>query len=105
MDQKEKIFMNGIFIREKQFDNGGSLLNIDIVNVYDFAEQLKKHAKGDGKIRLEFKQRMNKGDNGLTHYCEVSTFEPKPQQQTNNQSQNVSTNQNNFHTSDDDMPF
>ncbi len=103
MEQKEKIFMNGIFIREKQFDNGGSLLNIDIVNVYDFAEQLKKHAKSDGKIRLEFKQRMNKGENGLTHYCEVSQF--VPQQQSNNQSQNVSTNQNKFHTSDDDMPF
>jgi hypothetical protein len=102
MEQKEKIFMNGIFIREKQFDNGGSLLNIDIVNVYDFAEQLKKHAKSDGKIRLEFKQRMNKGENGLTHYCEVSTFEPKPQQpQQTQSSQNFSTNENNF----DDVPF
>lgn len=102
MEQKEKIFMNGIFIREKQFDNGGSILNIDIVDVFDFAEQLKKHRKNDGKIRLELKRRMNKGENGLTHYCEVSQFEPKPQQQpTNQSSQNFSTNENNF----DDVPF
>ena len=100
---EDKIFMNGIFIREKQFENGGSIIKCEIVNVFDFADQLKKHAKSDGKITLEIKSRREKAENGLTHYCEVSKF--VPQQQTNKQSQNVSTNQNKFHTSDDDMPF
>jgi len=96
---EDKIFMNGIFIREKQFDNGGSIIKCEIPNAHDFAQQLKNHANNDGKITLEIKTRREKAENGLTHYCEVSQFVPKPQ------TQNVSSNENKFHTSDDDMPF
>ena len=42
---EDKIFMNGIFIREKQFENGGSIIKCEIVNVFDFADQLKKQWK------------------------------------------------------------
>jgi len=91
---KEKIFMNGIFVREKTFDNGGSILNVDIVNVNEFAKQLQQHAKGDGKITLEIKSRREKAENGLTHYVEVSQFVPQPKKETNNS----------FETGDD-VPF
>ena len=94
MTSKEKIFMNGIFIREKTFENGGSILNVDIVNVNEFGKQLQQHAKGDGKITLEIKSRREKGDNGLTHYVEVSQFVPTPKKETNNS----------FETGDD-VPF
>mgnify|MGYP003148600141 CR=1 FL=1 len=93
---KEKIFMNGIFVREKTFDNGGSILNVDIINVNEFGEQLQKHAKSDGKITLEIKSRREKAENGLTHYVEVSQFvpKPKPKKEVNNS----------FETGDD-VPF
>lgn len=93
---KDKIFMNGIFIREKQFDNGGSIIKCEIPNAHDFAQQIKNHANNDGKITLEIKSRMNKSENGLTHYCEVSQFVPQPQ--------NNSSNNNNF-DDDDNLPF
>ena len=92
---EEKIFMNGIFVREKTFDNGGSILNVDIVNVNEFAKQLQQHAKGDGKITLEIKSRREKAENGLTHYVEVSQFVPKEKSK-----QEFKTGDDN-----DDLPF
>lgn len=91
---KEKIFMNGIFVREKTFGNGGSILNVDIINVDEFAKQLKQHAKSDGKITLEIKSRREKAENGLSHYVEVSQFVPQQKKETNNS----------FETGDD-IPF
>ena len=93
---KEKIFMNGIFVREKTFDNGGSILNVDIINVDEFAKQLKQHAKADGKITLEIKSRREKAENGLSHYVEVSQFVPKQK--------DVNSSSNGFETGDD-VPF
>ena len=34
-------FINGVFLREKTFDNGGSIINMDITDVVDFANQLQ----------------------------------------------------------------
>ena len=86
---EEKIFINGVFLREKTFDNGGSIINIDITNIDDFTNQLKQNQKAGGKITLEIKERRNKSDNGLTHYIQVSTFEPQQREQVvDNQTHN-----------------
>ena len=96
--EKQKIFMNGIFVREKTFDNGGSILNVDIINVDDFTKQLNEHKKSDGKITLEIKSLRVKGENGLTHYVEVSQFVPAiKQDNSNNKSGKFETG--------DDLPF
>ena len=47
---EEKIFINGVFIREKEFDNGGSIIKVEIPNVSEFAEQLKSLANENGKV-------------------------------------------------------
>lgn len=75
----EKTFINGIFIREKEFENGGSIMKVEIPNVNDFAQQLKDLANDNGKISLDIKTRFNKSENGLTHYVELNTFVPQPQ--------------------------
>ena len=82
---EDKIFINGVFLREKEFDNGGSIIKVEIPNVLQFAEQLKSLANEQGKIRLDIKKRMNKGDNGLSHYMQLNTFVPKSQDNVNNQ--------------------
>lgn len=94
--EKQKIFMNGIFVREKTFENGGSILNVDIINVDEFSKQLQKQSNGDGKITLEIKSRREKAENGLTHYVEVSQFVPKQKEE------NLKVIKTNSH---DDMPF
>lgn len=91
---EDKIFINGVFLREKEFDNGGSIIKVEIPNVLQFAEQLKSLANEQGKIRLDIKKRMNKGDNGLSHYMQLNTFVPKSQD-----------NVNNPQIDDDDVPF
>ena len=98
-----KTFINGVFIREKQFDNGGSIIKIEIPNVSEFADQLIKHANSNGKVTLDLKERMNKADNGLTHYLQLNTFVPKEQttQQTSQSTQGFSQSQ----SGDDGLPF
>ena len=94
----DKIYINGIFIREKEFENGGSIMKVDIPNVSQFVDQLIQHANKDGKISLDIKTRMNKSENGLTHYCQLNTFVPKEQSFDN---QNV----NNQMDDNDSLPF
>ena len=92
----DKIFINGVFLREKTFDNGGSIINIDITDIESFAQQLRDNQKNGGKITLEIKERRNKTDNGLTHYMEVSQYVPKETSQSN---------VNNNIENNDDLPF
>tara|TARA_R100001015_G_C4628542_1_gene188742 strand:- start:754 stop:1038 length:285 start_codon:yes stop_codon:yes gene_type:complete len=92
----DKIFINGVFLREKTFDNGGSIINIDITDVESFANQLRDNQKNGGKITLEIKERRNKTDNGLTHYMEVSQYVPKETSQSS---------VNNNIKNNDDLPF
>ena len=90
MAEQEKIFLNGIFVRERKFDNGGSILKCDILDANDFASQLKSFADDKGKITLEIKERKNKAENGISHYVEVSQFVPTNQNQNSNQKSETS---------------
>ena len=38
----EKTYLNGVFLKRKQFDNGGDLINASI-NVDAFIAELQKH--------------------------------------------------------------
>jgi seryl-tRNA synthetase len=91
----EKTFINGLFIREKEFDNGGSIIKID-VEVNSLTNQLNELKNEKGFVSIDIKKRMNKSDNGLTHYAELNTFIPKTQTQKNQQGQQIKS---------DDIPF
>jgi len=93
----EKTFINGLFIRQKQFDNGGSIIKIDI-DVNALTKQLEQLRNAKGFVSIDLKERRQKADNGLTHYAELNTFIPKTQTQQNQQGDR-------FTTGDDDVPF
>ncbi len=76
-EQKEKVFINGIFIREYKFENGGSVLNVSC-RVQDVIEELKKYEKPSGYVNLKIQEKRNPEEGGTTHYVELDTFEPKP---------------------------
>tara|TARA_R100000734_G_scaffold19138_1_gene18430 strand:+ start:1054 stop:1350 length:297 start_codon:yes stop_codon:yes gene_type:complete len=97
---EDKTFINGLFIREKEFDNGGSIIKVDI-NVNTLFEQLQALKNDKGFVSIELKKRREKSENGLSHYAELNTFVPKEQHGSQNKKDNT------FHTSDDDegLPF
>ena len=53
---KEKIYINGAFLRQVEFDNGGSIIKCDILNVSEFADQLINNANEKGKITIARKK-------------------------------------------------
>ena len=77
---EEKTFINGLFIREKQFDNGGSIIKLD-VNVESLTKQLNELKNEKGFVSIDIKQRQTKSENGLTHYAEQNKFISKTQTQ------------------------
>lgn len=91
----DKTFMDGLFIREKEFDNGGSIIKIDI-DVSRFTKQLQELKNEKGFVSVDVKKRKTKAENGLTHYAEQNKFIPKTQTQQNQQGEKVSS---------DDLPF
>ena len=48
---EDKTFINGLFIREKQFDNGGTIIKIDI-NVDALHDQLKTLKNDRGYVSI-----------------------------------------------------
>tara|TARA_Y100001937_G_C6884756_1_gene226332 strand:+ start:236 stop:514 length:279 start_codon:yes stop_codon:yes gene_type:complete len=92
MAQTEKTFINGLFIREKEFD-WGTILSVDI-DVNKVTKQLNELKNEKGFVKLDLKKRQNKSEQGLTHYAELNTFIPKSNIQSNQQASN-----------NDDLPF
>jgi hypothetical protein len=83
----EKVFINGVFINEHVFQDGGSILKVNIPadKVDALAEQLKRNA-ADGWVRLVIgKNRQptisaKTGKAISTHSLSVDTWKPKQQQ-------------------------
>lgn len=71
---EEKIYVNGIVIKEKTFDNGGSQLKMS-VKVEDFISQLKS-IESNGWANLIVSRRKEPSDTGVTHYVKVDTWKP-----------------------------
>jgi len=90
----EKQYVNGIYIKEKVFADGGSLLNISISKaaIKEFAENLDD--KGYAKITIAKRKEADKYGN--THYSYYNSYEPK---QTQPETNPVLGNET------DDMPF
>ena len=79
----DKTFINGVFIREHQFKDGGSILKVSIAldKVDSLCEQLKFNARKDGLIRLQIwaNKKPTIGKEGrviATHSLSVDTWEP-----------------------------
>lgn len=98
---ENKQYVNGIIIKEKNFDNGGSQLKISI-KVDDLIEQLEK-LKDNGWVNLIVSKRKIPSDAGITHYTYVDTWKPK---KSSGGSKNLLDNKDNMMNGDaDDLPF
>ena len=64
------IFLNSVFIKEKTFDNGGSVLNVSI-NVKKFNEEITCHINEKGWLNFSIAQRKEEGKHGNTHYAKI----------------------------------
>ncbi len=92
---EEKKYVNGIVIKEKTFDNGGSQLKMS-VKVEDFINELKA-VEDKGWANLIVSRRKEPSDTGVTHYVKVDTWKPDPKKTSSKPK--VET------LEDDDLPF
>lgn len=92
----EKQYVNGIFIKEKTFSDGGSLINVSISKaaLKEFAENLDE--KGYAKITIAKRKEADKYGN--THYSYYNSYEPR----TGTTQPDVTPDSDN---NDDDLPF
>lgn len=70
----EKIYINGLFIKQKEFENGGNILKVSI-RVDDFVAELQQHAK-DGWVNIDICKRKLPSEKGHTHYAQLNQFSP-----------------------------
>lgn len=79
--QEPKVYVNGFFIREKEFQNGGSIMNVSI-KASDFEAFAKQHAV-DGYVKIVIERRREPSDKGITHSARLDTWKPsgQPRQQ------------------------
>jgi len=94
----DKNYINGLVIKEKTFDNGGSQLRIS-VKVQELIEQLQA-IEENGWANILISRRKEPSDKGVTHYAYQDTWKPDG----NNASSNV-TNRVNETFDNDDLPF
>jgi len=70
----EKQYVNGMIIKEKSFDNGGTQLRMSI-KTEDVIAQLKE-LDDNGWCNLIVARRKEPSDAGVTHYSYVDTWKP-----------------------------
>ena len=90
---EETKYINGILIKERTFDNGGSQMKISI-KTEDFINELKE-VDENGWCNLIMNRRKEPSGKGVTHYLKVDTWKPD----ASKASATVSSNNN------DDLPF
>ena len=88
----DKTFIDGLFIRQKEFD-WGNILSIDI-DVDKLTKQLQELKNEKGFVKVDIKERQQKSEQGVTHYAEQNKFIPKSNIQSNQQASDK-----------DDLPF
>ena len=97
----EKQYVNGMIIKEKTFDNGGTQLKLSI-KLEDFLKQIKE-LDNDGWVNLIISRRKEPSETGVTHYSYVDTWKPK---KASGGSKNLLDNKDNMMNGDaDDLPF
>lgn len=74
----QKTYINGVFIKEKEFQNGGKILKVSIL-ADKLMEQLAPHKNDKGYVNLIISKRQSPDKNSNTHYVHVDFWKPTPQ--------------------------
>lgn len=74
----DKQFINGLFIDEHTFQDGGSIIKLTMTDalVKYYEEHKTVNGKGNNQLKVDLKR--SKGENKL--YAELNTFVPKAQE-------------------------
>lgn len=76
---EQKQFINGLWVQEKSFDNGNTILKLSILPE-KFIESIKSVKVNEkGYIKLIISKKKSLGENGDSHYCYVDTWQPSGQ--------------------------
>jgi len=94
----EKQYVNGMIIKEKTFDNGGTQLKVSI-KVEELRNQLKE-LDDNGWVNLIVTRRKEPSDAGVTHYAYVDPWKPTIKSTGDTRNKKVVTSGD-----EDDLPF
>jgi hypothetical protein len=73
----EKIYINGVFVREKECKYG-PFFSVSI-NLQEFDQFAKQHGK-NGELRLNISKKKQPSKTGVTHSVSLDTYEPPTRQ-------------------------
>ena len=98
---QDRVYINQCSLREKTFDNGGSLINAAFK-----VSELQDHADENGWVNLVIAKRREVSEKGATHYAYKSEYQ---RQSSQSQPQMAPTPTQQQPTpdpiDDDDLPF
>ena len=96
---QDRVYINQCSLKEKVFDNGGSLINAAFK-----VSELEEHADENGWVNIVIAKRREVSEKGATHYAYKSEYQRQDNQQT---SQDTSYQQQTTsnRVEDDDLPF
>ena len=98
---QDRVYINQCSLREKTFDNGGSLIN----GAFKVSE-LQEHADENGWVNIVIAKRREVSEKGATHYAYKSEYQrqnTQAQGQFSPEPSNLQPTSNPME--DDDLPF
>jgi len=72
----DKVFVDGIFLKERTFPNGGTVTSAGFA-IDKFVAFLKANDNGKGMVNIDIKKSLN----GEKIYAELNTYVPQQEQQ------------------------
>ena len=98
---QDRVYINQCSLREKTFDNGGSLINAAFK-----VSELQDHADENGWVNLVIAKRREVSEKGATHYAYKSEYQRQNSQPQSQMAQTPSQQQPTPDPiEDDDLPF
>lgn len=104
---QDRVYINQCSLREKTFDNGGSLINAAFK-----VSELQEHVDENGWVNLVIAKRREVSEKGATHYAYKSEYQrqnaPPTTQSPQDQQMNPAPSQQEPTPNpieDDDLPF
>ena len=98
---QDRVYINQCSLREKTFDNGGSLINAAFK-----VSELQEHADENGWVNIVIAKRREVSEKGATHYAYKSEYQRQNTQQQGQMSPESSNLQPTANPmEDDDLPF
>ena len=97
---QDRIYINQCSLREKVFDNGGSLINAAFK-----VSELQEHADENGWVNIVIAKRREVSEKGATHYPYKSEYQRQNNQQQSQQDSMQQQQPTSNPIEEDDLPF